>query len=67
MPDWNALIAAAAHAEADMLINGPDDGRREAHARAEAEIWWAHVAERFANWPANPPATALVTWAVADV
>ena len=67
MPDLNTLIGAAAAAEADLLINGPDGGRREALEQAEAELWWARVAERFANWPARPPTTALVTWAVGDV
>jgi hypothetical protein len=66
MKDWNALIGAAAAAEADLLINGPDGGRREALEQAEADLWWARVAERFAGWTVNPSATALVTWAAAD-
>lgn len=47
MPDFNALIGALSRAEADVLINGPDDGRREALAQAEADLWWARIAERF--------------------
>jgi len=66
MPDLNALILAADLAFEDMLINGPGGGRQEAFEQAEADLWWARVAERFANWPVNPPATALVTWAVGD-
>lgn len=47
MPDFNALIGAVAAAESDMLVNGPDDGRREALVQAEANLWWARIAERF--------------------
>lgn len=47
MPDMNVLIRAVAAAEADLLVNGDGDGRWEALAQAEADLWWARVAERF--------------------
>lgn len=50
MPDLNALIGAVAAAESDMLVNGPDGGRREVLAQAEADLWWARIAERYASW-----------------
>lgn len=50
MPDLNELIATTAAAEAGMLVNGPDDGRREALERAKSELWWAHISERYAGW-----------------
>lgn len=54
MTDFNALIGAVAAAESDMLINGPDGGRREALAQAEADLWWARIAERF-GFPIGEP------------
>lgn len=54
MTDFNALIASLAGAEADMLINGPDGGRREALAQAEADLWWARIAELY-GFPVGDP------------
>lgn len=54
MPDFNALIGAVSRAEADVLIDGPGGGRQEALDAANANLWWATIAERF-GFPVGDP------------